>query len=84
MKRNLPFTVICFDEDTRQINCFHVHATEPIKAFAAAVKQHPSRDLSFVVALPGHQSEGDALTFPGEGLVCAETVREQPDVFGKV
>lgn len=78
-----PFTVIGFYADNFQIFCHHVMADDNSNAFAVASADHSDVELQFVVALPGHQFEGDdTLGFPGECLVNSDTVLEQPDVFG--
>lgn len=74
------YTVIGVIEETGQIIAHHVAAKCSTSAFTAAAEKDPS--LSMVVALPGHQREGKELTFPGEGMVDAETVLEQTEVFG--
>lgn len=79
----LPFTVICFDEENGQINSFHVEAKSGIESFGKAVSEAPERSLVFVAALPGHLKEGEDVTFPGESLVYAITVSDQPEVFGR-
>lgn len=79
--KQLPFTVLCFDEDNGQINLFHVEAASGMAAFTTVASQDPERDLTFMAALPGHQNEGQTITLPGEGLVSASTVLGQPDVF---
>lgn len=85
MKRSAKlksFMVICFDEDSRQINSFAAKAARGLEAFYAVAQEHPNRDLTFVVAVEGtHAATARLLTYPGEGLVSAETVLEQPDVF---
>ena len=73
------YTVIAVHPDNGQIVCHHVEAESAMEAFTvAAGKCDP---MEFVVALPGHQAEGDTLTFPGDGVVDSETVLAQPDVF---
>jgi len=76
-----PFTVIAFVEDTGQIVAHHVVADDASNAFQLAAEIDPT--ITFVAALPGHQREDKELFFPGEGLVDAETVLDQPEVFGK-
>lgn len=77
-----PFTVIGVRPDTGQIVSHHVLANDGLHAFAVLAAQD-NRDLEMTVALEGHQNEGEILTFPGEGVVDSQTIREQPDVFGE-
>lgn len=75
------FTVIAFYEESGQSVCEHVEANNGIHAFWVLAQENP--DLTMVVAVPGHLTEGCGdLVFPGEGVVDASTVLEQPDVFG--
>lgn len=76
-----PFTVIAFVEETGQLVAHHVVAHDASEAFTEAAKVDPT--ITFVVALPGHRSEDNDLFFPGEGVVDADTVLDQPEVFGK-
>lgn len=76
------FTVVAFIEDTGQIVCHHVHARDALNAFAAATSLDMT--MTMVAALPGWLHEGEGVTFPGEGLVDAQTVLDQPEVFGAV
>ena len=79
-----PFTVIGFHESSGQLSCLHVVATDGLNAFAAAAQPTEAKgDFNMVAVMPGHISEEAGLEFPGEGLVTAETVLEQPDVFGR-
>ncbi len=79
-----PFTVVGFFEETGQITCMKVSAKDKMNAFAVAAQQKPNSSLTMVVAIAGHQDDGDSgmLAFPGEGIVDSETILEQPDVFG--
>lgn len=78
-----PFTVIAFCEETGQSVCDHVMANNGIHAFWVAAQDRPT--LTMVVAIPGHLSEGAGdLVFPGQGVVDAATVLEQPEVFGPI
>lgn len=86
-----PYSVVCFNTDTRETTLLLVMANDGLNAFAAAAnaereRRAPDADLSdfeMVVALPGHElARTGELEFPGEGLVTGETVLEQPDVFG--
>ncbi len=81
MSQQKPFTVIGVVEESGQIVCHHVMAESDLNAFAQAASLDSF--LSMVAALPGHISEGQGISFPGEGMVCSETVLEQPDVFGE-
>lgn len=74
------YTVLGFIEQSGQILALHVQASSSQAAFTAAARINTA--LQMVVALPDWQSEGDQLTFPGEGLVGGETVLSQPEVFG--
>ena len=76
-----PFTVIGFYESSGSIACHHVEATSGLNAFAQAATT--SDELEMVAALAGRFTEGDLLTFPGESVVCSDTVLGQPDVFGE-
>jgi hypothetical protein len=49
--------------------------------FYESTEQNDS-DMSFVACLDGHIEEGSGVGFPGEGVVNAETVLEQPEIFG--
>lgn len=75
------YTVVGHEEDTNQLIVAHVSADDGLNAFAAAAAKHP--DAVFSVAVAGHWTEGDVFALPGEALVSAETVLEQPDVFGE-
>lgn len=81
------FTVIASVAMQGTLKSFQVEATDAYHAFGV-VAQSQNRDasdyeeLEFLVALQGHQNEGETFTFPGEGIVCEETVLEQSDVFG--
>lgn len=77
------FSVIGHDENTRELFVEHVIAEDGLQAFAAAATRRP--DGEFSAAVSGHLSVGDGgIVLPGESLVCAETVRDQLDVFGEV
>lgn len=81
MKNAHKFTVIGCIESTGQICCHHVIAKDATNAFASAAAL--DSDLSMIVAMPGWLKEGQALGFPGEGMVDGITVLEQKDVFGE-
>jgi hypothetical protein len=74
------FTVIGHGEHSRQLFIEYVKADDGLNAFATAAAMRP--DAEFSVAIKGRLDETDGLTLPGEGLVCAETILEQDDVFG--
>lgn len=74
------YTVLGIIEQSGQTVALHVQASGSHAAFTAAARINPA--LQMVVALPEWQSDGDQLTFPGEGLVDGETVLSQPDVYG--
>lgn len=76
------FTVIAFHPDNGQIVSHHVNAADGLNAFAALASNPGNAELEMVVAIPGHLTEDD-LDFPGESLVDAGTVLDQPDVYGK-
>ncbi len=76
------YTVIGHYEETSQLFFEHVYARSAMHAFAVAAHQHPQDDLVFTATMPGHLSEEDGLIAPGESLVYATTVLEQPDVYG--
>ncbi|MGH8647121.1 MAG: hypothetical protein ACREX4_22765 [Gammaproteobacteria bacterium] len=76
-----PFSVICFDENNNQLLCLHVQALSAMESFSVVANDAPERPFVMVASLDGHVTVGKGITFPGEGLVSAETVLEQPDVF---
>ena len=76
----IDFTVIGFREATGQIWCGHVKAACKAEAFAAAAAEEEC--MTFVACIEGLFHEADILGFPGEGIVGAETVLSQPEVFG--
>lgn len=81
-----PFTVIGYYESNGQTFARHVEAAYPSQAYSAAAHQLPDDaldpdDVVFVVAMPGHLRESSELFFPGEGVVDAYTVLDQPEVF---
>lgn len=78
-----PFTVISFYTESSQIVADHVTAENGMKAFAKVVAQRGC-EIEFVVAIAGHLNEDTGLTFPGDSIVSAVTVEEQPEVFGEV
>lgn len=75
------FTVIGIVSDSGQIVADYVSAIDGMNAFAQAAQVRGS--VEFVVAVPGHLSDGkDEIHYPGDSVVDVETVLEQPDVFG--
>lgn len=81
-----PFTVIGYYESNGQTFARHVAADYPSQSFTSAAAQLEDDaldpgDVVFVIALEGHLHEGAELFFPGEGLVDAATVMDQPEVF---
>jgi hypothetical protein len=80
-KLKLPFTVIATVDGTGEIKSFKVEAVDAMKAFSVVARANKDEQLDFVVAISGHLDEDKGLTFPGEGVVCIETVLEQRDVF---
>jgi len=73
------FTVIGYYEETGEIFSHHVEAKNSQYAFFVTAEEHES--AQFIVALEGHQMEGRHVEFPGAGVVDAETVLDQPEVF---
>ncbi len=77
------YTVIGFYEDTNQLFFEHVYARSALHAFAVAAHGNSNGNLAFTASMPGHLSESDGLTCPGDdSVVYASTVLEQPEVFG--
>lgn len=74
------YTVIGYYESNGQIFAHHVEADSIMGAFAVVAAMHS--DAVMVCALGGEHHEGEELAFPGEGVVDAETILEQPEVFG--
>ena len=71
------FTVVGYYEESGQSVCEHVTANNGIHAFWVVAQARP--DLSMVVAMPGHLTEGAGeVVFPGEGVVDADTILSQP------
>lgn len=75
-----PFTVLGFNGSTGQIFAHHIDAIDGCHAFAIIASKY--QNAEFVAAVEGHLAEATGLTFPGESVVDAETVIEQPEVFG--
>lgn len=77
------FTVIASVALQGTIRVFYATATDGFHAFGVVARREKKNfDLEFLVALPGKRKEGVDFDLPGEGIVCMETVLEQPDVFG--
>lgn len=76
----MKFSVIGYYGSTGQIFCHHVDAKDGSHAFAVVATEYD--DAEFVVALPGHLVEGNQVIYPGESVVDATTVLDQPEVFG--
>ncbi|MGR5347449.1 hypothetical protein [Vibrio mediterranei] len=74
------YTVLGHYEETNQTFCQHVHATKPTDALTHVAQEFP--DAVFTAVIKGHHTENHTLYFPGESLVDAETILEQPEVFG--
>lgn len=75
----MEYTVIGFYEESGQTVCHHVEAKGAMHAFSVLAQDEPS--LTMVAAFPGKLHEGETVFFPGEGLVDASTILDQPDVF---
>lgn len=74
------FTVVGYFEEDGQVVCHHVEASSGMHAFYVLAENEPS--LTMVAALPGHLTEAAGeIFFPGDGVVDASTILEQPDVF---
>jgi hypothetical protein len=81
------FTVIASVADEGTLVVRHVLATDSFHAFGVVANEEKDKGdsglrLEFLVALDGRQMEGETFALPGEGIVSAETVIEQDDVFG--
>lgn len=74
-----PFTVIGYEEKTGRICCDHVEANNPFQAFFVSAQKNAS--LSFISAHRGTLQESFEFDCPGEGVVDAETILQQEDVF---
>lgn len=73
------FSVVGFNEASGKTFLAYVDATSFPDAMRLAAQAHPNDII--VCAVPGHAKEGVGIEFTGEGLVSAETVLEQADVF---
>lgn len=78
---NKPFTVIGFHESGK-LFYEHVRAADGYHAFGQLMANKPGITAETVVAVEGHVTDEDVLTFPGESVVGSETILEQPEVFG--
>ncbi len=74
-----PYTVIGYYDESGQIFSDHIVARSAMHAFRVVARQRC--DAVLVTALDGHIMESEGVHFPGQGVVCAETVLEQPEVF---
>lgn len=77
------YTVIGYYESNGQIFVQHEVAANAMAAMAgaASVAEDPS-DYIVVTCIPGHLYETDEdVHFPGESVVDAGTILDQPDVF---
>lgn len=72
------FAVIGYYEENGQVFCDHVTASDPFNAIAKSAAEREG-DPAYVGALPVEDTS--RLEYAGEGVVFAETVREQSDVF---
>ena len=76
------FSVLGFYEQTGHSFLMHTQAATPMGAFqAVAAQMLNDSNAVFVAALPGHLFEDSNIFFPGEGIVSADTVAAQPDIF---
>lgn len=73
------FTVVGYIEESGQIFADFVVAENGLKAFRESAKERPL--ATFIVALKGHVAEGQGAIYAGSGVVAAETIMEQTDVF---
>ncbi|MBP8275354.1 MAG: hypothetical protein KAX55_00475 [Propionivibrio sp.] len=72
------FAVIGYYEENGQVFCDHVTASDPFNAIAKSAAEREG-DPAYIGALPVEDTS--RLEYAGEGVVFAETVREQSDVF---
>ena len=72
------FAVIGYYEENGQVFCDHVTASDPFNAIAKSAAERDG-DPAYIGALPVEDTT--RLEYAGEGVVFAETVREQSDVF---
>lgn len=75
------FNVVAIEETTGKIVVVNVAATSPENAFTSAAAINCN--LNMVVVAREGLLDDDAISFPGESIVDAATVLEQPDVFGR-
>ncbi|MEJ7804385.1 MAG: hypothetical protein WKG03_00470 [Telluria sp.] len=81
--RKTEYTVVGVDYN-RMIVTFSVMATDPLGAFAeAACLEECDQATEFVIAFKAERMSElhDDYGYPGEGVVDANTVRAQADVF---
>ena len=80
------YTVLATVADEGTLSIHRTYAIDPYHAFFVIAKIEQEKDdgqkLEFLAAMPGRKAEGVDFVLPGEGIVCAETVLEQEDVFG--
>jgi len=76
------FTVISVDSISGQIYSDHCLASERNLAFSCVAVLDDRADAEFVCSLDGHLIDGEHVDYAGTSVVCAETVLEQPKVFG--
>lgn len=72
------FAVIGYYDENGQVFCDHVTASDPFNAIAKSAAEREG-DPAYIGALPVEDTS--RLEYAGEGVVFAETVREQSDVF---
>lgn len=77
------YTVIGFYESTGQTFVHHTVADNAFEAMSyIATGADEPEDMQIVVCLPGFLDDANEdIHFPGEGLVSAATILEQPEVF---
>jgi hypothetical protein len=74
------YTVIGYYASNNQIFAHAVNSDTQMGAFSVVASQYS--DAVMVCVLEGDIHEGESLGFPGDGIVDAETILEQPEVFG--
>lgn len=72
------FSVVSYAEDTGQVMVDKVYANKAFEAIVQAAYLRSNQDVCVIAAIPA----ATVMEYPGAGLVSAETVREQRDVFG--
>lgn len=76
-----PFTVVAVNPANGNFVVEKIYALTAFSAFSVMSQMEEHQDVEFVVALLIDPAKQGGITFPGESVVGAETVREQPDVF---